>query len=289
MAEMTVDCDLMRDLAPGFVLDALDSAEMDAVREHLATCREPHPELRELGGVVSYLGSSLAPEEPSARLKEAVLAAARADLRAPSATLGTVANAPAVAAPIAPAASAEGEPRKVVSIASARSSRIRRVGTWATRIAAGLAIVALVGYAFALQGDLNRAHTAIDNSNKVLNAMANPQARSAVLSQTGSQAAGKAVLLPSGHVLVYLNGLQPTAADAVYMVWLSVDGGATTKAGSLALDDQGKGFVEMDNVPPSSSLWVMVCREPNAGVAKPTGPVIAAGTIYVYDFPSERP
>jgi anti-sigma factor RsiW len=67
---MAISCDRVRDLASGFVLGALDPAEMTAVREHLGGCSRPHAELRELGGVVPYLGGSLEPVEPSARLAD---------------------------------------------------------------------------------------------------------------------------------------------------------------------------------------------------------------------------
>ncbi|HSS36485.1 MAG TPA: zf-HC2 domain-containing protein, partial [Patescibacteria group bacterium] len=59
-------CDEARDLAAGFVLGALAPDEMVAVREHLATCAEAHPEFEELGGVVPYLADSLEPVEPPA-------------------------------------------------------------------------------------------------------------------------------------------------------------------------------------------------------------------------------
>ena len=48
-APRILTCDEVRDLAPLFVLDALDPVEMAAVREHLATCTEAHEELVELG------------------------------------------------------------------------------------------------------------------------------------------------------------------------------------------------------------------------------------------------
>ena len=42
-------CDEIRDLAPAFVLGALGPDEEAAVRDHLASCPEPHPEMAELG------------------------------------------------------------------------------------------------------------------------------------------------------------------------------------------------------------------------------------------------
>ena len=248
--------------------------------------------------MAASLGGSLQPVEPPSRLRASVLAAVQAEMiaaRSAAAATAAAEAAPAEAAPAeaaperAPVLTIVKHTRGVVSLASFRAIRVRRVGVWATRVAAAVAIVSLVGYAVVLQGDLNHAHAALDNSNKVLNAMSEQQARSAVLSSgDGSSGAGVAVLLPSGHVLMDLHGLAPVQADQVYMAWLSSDGGATTKAGILTVDDQGKGFLELDNPRPVSSLWLMVCLEPNASVTKP-GPVVASGTIWLFTTPTGTP
>ncbi|MGD0861975.1 MAG: zf-HC2 domain-containing protein [Candidatus Limnocylindrales bacterium] len=289
---MAIACDRVRDLAPGFVLGALDPAEMAAVREHLRSCSRRHPELHELGGVVSYIGGSLSPVEPPARLKAAVLAAAQADLRArPGRKTVSDEVAPAVPEAVPVLAVVEGgRSAGIMSLAPARASRIRRAGVWVTRIAAAVAIVGLVGYAVVLQGDLTRAHTALDNTAKVYNSIGQPGAHSVVLTPpTGQKGAGDAVLLPSGHVYLNLHSLDATTGDEVYMVWLRADGGAVTKGGWFTVDDLGEGYLEMDNVPPSDSLWLMVCEEPNSGVGEPTGPVIVTGTIWVYPPPTTAP
>ena len=51
---MSERCDRVRDLAPGFVLGALTPDEDREVREHLASCPEPHEEFAELGGVTDH-------------------------------------------------------------------------------------------------------------------------------------------------------------------------------------------------------------------------------------------
>ena len=73
-------CEEIRDLAPGFVLGALEPEEVEAVREHLAGCSEAHAEYAELGAVASGLALAVEPREPSAGLKDRILAAAAADL-----------------------------------------------------------------------------------------------------------------------------------------------------------------------------------------------------------------
>jgi hypothetical protein len=286
---MAISCDRVRDLACGFVLGALDPAEMSAVREHLEGCSKPHPELRELGGVLPYLGGSLEPVEPSARLRVAVLAAARADL----ATRRSGVPAPARAKPETTPVLTVVEPTRaarVISLASVRALRTRRTAVWFSRVAAAVAIVGLVGYAVVVQGDLSKYNTSMAHTNAVYHAMAQPGARSAVLIPQGANTgAGEAVLLPSGHVIVNLHGLAPTTGDEVYMVWFSADRGSSTKAGWFTVSDVGEGYLEMDDVPTWATLWLQVCREPNGDVTKPTGPTIVTGTISLWPTPAATP
>ena len=106
-----------------------------------------------------------------------------------------------------------------------------------------------------------------------------PQNRFGVLTPLGAgHAQGLAVLWPTNHLYVYVNGLAPTSGDQVYMVWVTA-GKDVSLAGYFRVDSQGDGTVQMDNVPRASSLWVQVCIEPNEHVTAPTGPTVASGTV----------
>ncbi|MFI5259510.1 MAG: anti-sigma factor domain-containing protein [Candidatus Limnocylindrales bacterium] len=282
-------CDRVREYAPGYVLGALDTDDMIAVSDHLAACTKAHPEIDDLGGVLPYLGESLEPVEPPAWLRESVLAAARADLVARRGA-GRISLEPVVA-PVAavavhPAAMAlvsgrglESEP-DIIPLARARSSRRRRILTWTTRVAAAVAVVALAGYALVLQGDLAKAQKVHEEDANINYVLTQPDTRTAVMVATdGSKASGLAALRPTGHIIVRLYDLTATTGDQVYMVWVSSNGGTPTKVGSFPVDDSGTGYLEVDNVPTSASLWIFVCREPNANVTKPTGPMIVSGTV----------
>ena len=65
-----LSCEQVRDMAEGFVLGALDPIQTHDVRDHLAACAEPHPEMDELGGAVPYLAESVELVEPPIELKE---------------------------------------------------------------------------------------------------------------------------------------------------------------------------------------------------------------------------
>jgi hypothetical protein len=280
---MAMTCDRVREVASGFVLGALDANEMIAVRDHLESCPRPHPEINTLGGVLPCLAGSLEPIEPPAWLRESVMAAAQADLIArrriaePSAV-----QAPALAAMAETAASSPEKPSgaELISLAAARLSRRRRVMTWTMRVAAVVAVVALAGYALVLQGDLDRAQRATQVDASFNYVLTLPDTRTAVMTATdGSRASGLAALRPTGHIIVRLYGLTATTGDQVYVVWLNGEAGGPTKVGSFTVDDSGVGYLEVDNVPTSSSLGLFVCREPNGNVTKPTGPTIVSGTF----------
>jgi hypothetical protein len=279
---MAIACDRVRELAPGFVLGALEPGEMAAVRDHLEHCAEPHPELAELGGVVPYLAVTPDLVEPPAWLRGSVIAAAKADLKArrrvgKPTERRVVEPAAAAAAATVSASHPEAE---IISLRAGRRSRSGRAVTWITRIAAAVAVVVLAGYAVRVQGDLNRAKQDQSHLAAVINVIGQPDTRWVPLTDNeGKGAGGIAALRPNGHIVVNLNHLAATKGDEIYMVWLTGDHGAVAKVGSFTVGDDGQGWLEVDNVPTSASLWVSVCREPNSKVTKPTGPTILSGTI----------
>ena len=274
---MAMSCDRISELAPGFVLGALDADDMIEVQDHLSRCRQPHSEIVEMGGVVPYLAEALEPIEPPAWLRESVLSAARSDIDARRRAEEPVSLPVAARATIT---SLHEEPAPLVLLSAARRSRRHRAMGWASRVAAAAAIVVLGGYAVVLQGDLQKAKNAQSEDASLYYMWAQPDTLKAVLvASDGSGASGMAALRPTGHILVRLHGLAQTKGAEVYAVWINSGGTTPAKAGTLTVDDTGSGYLDVNNVPTTASLWVFVCREPNAGVTAPTGPIIVSGTI----------
>jgi hypothetical protein len=289
---MALTCDRVRELAPGFVLGALDPKEMVAVSGHLKSCRKAHPEIDDLGGVLPYIAESLEPVEPPAWLRESVIAAARADLVArrrvgkPSKRRTPVPVMAPVAVPDAPAPVATQPQRlapaaEIISFPGTRSSRRARIAAWAVRAAAAVAIVALAGYSFILQAELRDAQTQRDQIIQMEYYARLPGARSTHLTAIdGSNAGGTAVLHHVDHLIVSLYGLPATKGDQAYVLWLANSSDGWTKLGWVTVDDSGVGYLELSNVPVSDNLWLFLCREPNASVATP-GQKVLTGTIWL--------
>ncbi len=68
-----LDCDQVDELAGALVLDALDRNQMDVVSGHLATCGQPHDELRALMGAPLALGSTVEPMIPDPALRARIM------------------------------------------------------------------------------------------------------------------------------------------------------------------------------------------------------------------------
>lgn len=267
---MTMTCDDARDQAAGFVLGALSLDEAAAVRAHLATCEQPHPEFAEFGGVVPYLADSLDPVEPSVGLRARILAAAAQDIA------GTV---PAATTPIPFPAAAEREQRAAVRT----SSR----GTWVMRIAAVLAIAALGAWNLQLQGrlsgvegDLAAAQAYRAAVTAVLDAAAQPGAQSGFLAATdpGSRATG-VVAASGGSVILAVQNLAPTTGTQVYEAWVIVGEAAPVPLGGFEVGAGGTGVFRGSTALAAPGAIIALTLEPARGATTPTLPVLTLGTI----------
>jgi hypothetical protein len=263
------------DLAPLFVLGALEEAEMTSVREHLATCPESHAEFEELGGVVPYLldDPDLELVEPPAALRDRIMAAAAADLaqRAGSAAGPATATAPPAAPTAFPSAS-EREAR--AERTRARTSPL----DWALRIAAVIAIVAIGAWNLQLQGQVNGLRDEVGAANAyrlavgaVLDVADEPGSQVAVLEeQAPGGPRGIAAVAPNGEIQFALQDLPPTSGTQVYEAWAIVGENAPVPLGSFAVGSSGTASFTSRPGPTDAGVIVALSREPAAGATAPT-------------------
>lgn len=256
-------CDAVRDLAAPFVLGALEAAEADAVRAHLASCPDAHAEMAELSGVLPVLAESVPPVEPPAALRSRLLEAAAADLasRTASPALG---GAPAPLAPVAPPAVSGPRP-------STRS--------WVVGIAAVLAIALLGGWNLLLQGQLSAAQQYEASVAAVLDVAGQPGSLTAVLTaESGDGPAGLAAVSADGSVTLAMQDLPATAGDEVYEAWVIGGDGMPVPLGSFVVGSGGVASFEADGLPTEPGIVLALTREPGPGATTPTLPIVALGT-----------
>ena len=285
-----LSCDEVRDLAASFVLGALPESEMVAVREHLATCAEPHPEMAELGGVAPVMQASLRPMDPPAALKDRIMAAAAAELEArrrgevtaepasvPADAVAppptTISPAPAdVSAPVATAPAAAAEP---IPISRARQPR----WSWALGIAAVLVIVLLGASNLSLRSELDAAQTYQRQVASVLDAARQPGALTAVMSSpTGAGPNGLAAVTSDGAMRIAMRGLAPTSGNEVYEAWMIAGDAAPVAIGGFQVAADGTGYLETVGLPTEPGLVVALTREPREGMTAPSGDPVSVGT-----------
>jgi anti-sigma-K factor RskA len=270
------------DLAAGYVLGALERSEESAVRDHLATCAEPHPEFETLGGVVPALVEldDLVLVEPPASLGDRIMAAAAADLAANP--------RPSVAAPATPAPSVQAAtaPPTAFPTAAERAARSERTRTsrfdWALRIAAVIAIVAVGAWGLNLQGQLDGARRFDNAVATVIQAAGQPGAKPVVLTAAeGSKANGIGAVGADGSVVLAMRDLPATSGSQVYETWVIVGEEAPVAVGGFTVDQNGTASFTSRPATTPPGATIAVTLEPKAGSTAPLGPVVSAGVALV--------
>jgi Anti-sigma-K factor rskA/Putative zinc-finger len=277
-AKARLDCDDVRDLAPAYVLGALESAEEAAVRDHLADCRRPHPEIADLGSVVPAFAEAVELVEPPPQLRDRIMAAAAAEPRTSSSSgMAAEAGGPmtAVAAPSQPA------PISIVRARSRRGWLDASPSTWVLRAAAVLLIGVLGAWNVLLQGQVSTLNRFGSGVATVARAAAEPGSVSGVLASEGSGGPhGVAAVRPDGSVVIAASGLAPTRGSEVYEAWVIAPGGAPVPVGSFAVGADGTGILDGGTgAPVVNGATVGLTREPGPGATTPTLPMVSNGTV----------
>lgn len=279
-----LSCDQVREMADGFVLGALEPIQMHDVRDHLATCAEPHPEMDELGGVVPYLAESVEPVEPPAELGGRIMAAIEAELRAGRRTdaaadrlissLGAGSTGRPAAEPRPEAPPAAVAP---IDLAVERARRRSPMG-WIAAIAAVVIIAALGAWNIGLSGQLSEAQQQQAALDRVMAIAQEPGGRAAILVPAAAGGpAGLAAVGPDGSFALALHGLPATTGSQVYEAWVIAPAGNPVPVGSFAVGSSGNGALSAVQVPSTTGLTIALTREAHGGATTPTLPIVVSG------------
>lgn len=290
---MTLTCDQVRDLAAGYVLDALDPGEAADVRGHLDSCAQPHPEFAELGGVVPAFAENVDLVEPPSGLKARIMAAAAADLEVRRAGAPDLAGGRSAMAPMAreagtPVDTAATGPRSRPADApvafpgpaeravrqAARTSR----ATWLARIAAVVAIAALGGWNVLLQGRVAASDRYADGVAAVLDVAVRSGSQTAILSAPeGDGSRGIAAIAADGAVVIAMRDMAPTTGTQVYETWVIHGTDAPIAIGGFTVAADGTGTFRVARSPATAGIVIALTREPAPGSTTPMGPVVSKG------------
>jgi hypothetical protein len=270
-------CSEVADLAPAFVLGALEAAESDDVRRHLAECPEAHPEMAELYSVVPALFEVVEPVAPPAGLKDRILAAAAADTQRATDTQVAAELPPPAEAPRSSAPPREISPRTRGDDRGPGWTSIFRRPIWApVAIAAVLAFAALGFWNLQLQQD-NAALVAYRQGVVELIGEASlPGAQLAVLAPPeGAGPTGVAAVSADGTVAIVMRDLAPTTGTQVYEAWV-IAGETPVPIGHFTVAAGGLGTFRTDQPEASPGVIVALSLEPGPDSTTPTT-VVALG------------
>jgi anti-sigma-K factor RskA len=259
-----VTCDEVSELAGLYVLGALEPAEHVAVRDHLASCAEAHAEIRELGGVVPALASTIEPIDAPPALKARVLAAVRTEAAA--------------------ARSGEVKPWTIAAPPAALPTKSRRWSppawaSWGSAVAA-LLILAVVGvWALGVQSRADQSDRRAQVLADAIAAFSAPDSATALLRGTGAEAdaSGFAAFSADGKGYLVMVGLPAAPQGETYQAWYIADG-QPASAGLLTVDPDGYAVLVNPNPLPGTKV-VALTREPAGGSALPTTEPFAAGEV----------
>jgi len=278
-------CDDVREMAGSFVLGALPYPEVAAIRAHLESCPDAHAEIARLGSVLSVLDASVPVVEPPITLKGQILAAAAAESNGAKASErpAVAAGLPARAIAPAPRVSAGEALEPTIPTSDDRVEPIaaRRATsglTWAMRIAAVIAIVALVGWNLLLQGQLGDTRGYQQGVAAVLDAAHKPGSVAAILTPAGGTGSGIAAITAKGDVTMAMQDLAPTNGAEVYEAWAISTDGVPIPIGSFQVGRDGIASMNAASVPATVGLVLALTAEPGAGATTPTLPIISKGT-----------
>ncbi len=291
-AMRNLTCDDVRELAGAYVLGALEAADEAAVRSHLAAHADLHPEIAELGAVISALAEVVPIVEPPDSLKGRIMAAAAADLAAGGgaarggAARGEATDLAARGEATAPsAARVPAAPPIAFPTAEERAARRTRTspGAWVLRIAAVLAIALLGGWNLLLQNDLGAARQYEQNVAAVLQEASQPGALTAVLAAEGGPGTGLAAVDAEGDLSIAMRDLTPTSGDAVYEAWVIGADGVPVPLGSFTVGANRTAFFQTGGLPSSEGIVLALTLEPGPDATTPTMPIISAGVAAAPD------
>jgi len=234
-------------------LGAVDADELRAAREHLASCPEPHTELQSLLGADAALAASLEPIQPSAGLRDRLMA--------------TVAEVPQDRAE-------DGLVRATEEPQPARRGWLDWLSPNVARPLAVAAVVALIAvgvWGLSLSSQLTEQQQALD---EVARAISTGQAAHRVEGEAGR---GYLVDTPGSgakFVVTDVNALDP---NQLYELWLFGPDGTPVAAGTFVPTDAAVAVVPVeDDLAGYQAFAVTVETE---RVDAPTGDPVMVGTI----------
>jgi len=267
-----------------YALGALDETERASFEAHLATCDVCTAEVRELRNVAGLLAMAAPHVGPPPRMRERILADARA-VR-PSSAAPTDAS-PATTSP------ATTSPARVHRGASRSAFGRGALVPWLAA-AAAVAFAAYFGQQYrgerhqrlAAQQALAAARAAVDSTatavarrDSVIASLIAPDVQTVTVSGSGPSPSARYFLdRRAGRIVIAANSLPPAASGRTYQLWGIQTGRPPVSLGTFNTDSSGRALTTLP-IPAGLRIAVTaVTDEPSGGSAQPTTTPFLAAT-----------
>jgi len=247
-----LDCARADELAGAAALGALDPNESRAITQHVATCDQPHTELRELLGSDAVLALALEPMTPDPALRERVMASLAATPQAHRAA-------------IAPAGdSADSTRRPWLDWSS--------VGLWRGLAgAAAVVIIALGGWNIGLRQQMAAQDAALSAIADIVIG-GHP-----AYSVTGVAGSGYVIDSDGPGATFVVAGLDELPSGDIYELWLLDAAGTPLAVGTIEVADPGLAVVALEQDLSGFALFAVTVEAER--VDAPTGEPVMVGAI----------
>jgi anti-sigma-K factor RskA len=243
-------------LSGALALGAVDGDELRAARDHLATCQEPHAELRSLLGADAALAASLEPIQPPAGLRDRLMA--------------TVAEAPQ-----------EGAAPRVVDapVPAADEPRHARRGwlDWLSpdvarplAVAAVVALIAVGVWGLSLSAQLSEQQRALDE----VAAVADGATAHRVDGEAGR---GYVVDTPGTGASLVVANVTELEDDQLYELWLIGPDGTPVDVGTFVPGDTAVAVVPIEEDLTGFQTFAVTVESER--VDAPTSDPVMVGTV----------
>jgi anti-sigma-K factor RskA len=240
-------CEQADELGAAFVLGALGPDESQAVEDHLASCDQPHAELRALLGADQALAMSLEPVAPSAALRDRLMA--------------TVARTQ----------------QERSRVQAAPVADLQEQGGWlnwlSPRVARPLAVAAVVA-ALAFGAWNVSLQSQLGQLRGVAEAIADGGAAFRV---NGIAGRGYVVDTPGSGAALVVAGLTSLPADRIYELWLIDASGQPVAVGTFTPSDSAVAVVPVDRDLTGFAIFAVTVEHER--VAAPTTKPVMAATL----------
>jgi anti-sigma-K factor RskA len=239
-------CETVDELAAAYALGAVEPDEERSISEHLAGCREPHAEVREMLGAGAMVARGASPVTPSSALRERLMA--------------TVAATPQDQRAVRPAAP------PLVDAADREAAQPWWRARWVPAMVGAVGVVAVLALG-AWNVNLNQQ---VAERDAVIRAVASADA----VHQVAGEAGTGLLIEADGEAIFVAEGLAELPQGSLYELWLIGPDGAPVAVGTLS-DTEGVALVPLEQeLGPATTFAVTI--ESERVEAPTTDPVLVA-------------